>query len=71
VGGRHQPVQVAEGAEQRVDVAVVADVVAEVDHGRWVHRRQPEGVHTQPGQVIEPGQDARQVAHPVAVAVHE
>jgi hypothetical protein len=33
VGGRDQPVQVVEGAEQRVDVAVVGHVVAEVGHG--------------------------------------
>ena len=50
---------VGQRAEQRVDVAVVADVVAEVRHRRAVERRDPDRVDAQPRQVIEPALDAR------------
>ena len=33
MGVLHQPVELLERSEQGIDVAVVADVVAEVDHG--------------------------------------
>ena len=39
---RDQPVEVRERAEQRVDVAVVGDVVAEVGHRRRIDRREPD-----------------------------
>ena len=48
VRGRDQRVEVGERAEQRVDVAVVGDVVAEVGHRRGVDRREPDGVDAQP-----------------------
>jgi hypothetical protein len=44
---RDQRVQVLERAEQRVDVPVVADVVAVVVLRRPVDRRQPEHVHAE------------------------
>ena len=69
IGGERVPV--LQRAEQRVDVAVVGDVVAEVGHRRAVERRQPERVDAQPGQVGEPAAQAGQVADPVAVAVLE
>ena len=53
-----QAVGVRQGAEQRVDVAVVADVVAEVRHRRPVERRDPDGIDAEPGQVVEPPLDA-------------
>src|SRR3954447_2135367 len=56
-------------AKQRVDRAVVGNVVAEVRHGRGVDGRDPERVHAQPGEVVEAGRDARHVAHPVPVLV--
>ena len=52
-------VEVGERAEQRVDVAVVGDVVAEVAHRRPEDRRQPDGVDAEPGEVVEPRRDAR------------
>ena len=71
VGVGQQAVEVVEGAEQRVDVAVVGHVVAEVGHRRPVERADPDGVDPQPRQVVEPGPDALQVADPVAVGVGE
>ena len=66
-----QRVEVGEGAEARVDVAVVGDVVPPVGHRRGVDRRQPEGVDAEPLQVVEPRQQAAQVAPTVAVGVLE
>ncbi len=62
---------VRQRAEDRVDVPVVGDVVPEVGHRRGVERRQPDGVHAQPGQVVEPAAYPEQVTDAVAVAVGE
>ena len=53
-----------EVAEHRVDIGVVADVVATVVLRRRVERRQPDGIDAQPLQIIEPGGDAGQIAEP-------
>ncbi len=71
MGVGDQPVEVLEGPEQWVDIAVVADVVPEVGHRRAVERGEPQRVHAQPDQVVEVGPDAGQVAHAVAVGVGE
>ena len=64
-------VHVGQRSEHRIDVAVVADVVAVVDHRRAEHRRQPEGVDAEPLEVVEPVDDAAQVADAVAGRVAE
>ena len=58
-------------AEQRVDLAVVGDVVAGVGHGGAVDRRQPQGVHPERRQVRQPGGHAGEVTDAVAVGVGE
>ena len=64
-------VEVRERAEQRVDVAVVGDVVAEVGHRRGEERRQPDRLDLQRVEMVEVGGDAAQVADAVAVGVGE
>ena len=64
-------VEVGERAEQRVDVAVVGDVVAAVGLRGRVERREPDGVDAEPREVVEPGGDAGQVADAVPVGVGE
>jgi hypothetical protein len=54
-----------------MDVAVVGHIVAVVGHGAGVDRADPEQVDAQVGQVIQPLDDAGQVADAVAVAVLE
>ena len=71
VGLGEQAVEVVEGPEERVDVAVVGDVVAEVGHGRAEERREPDGVDAEPGEVVEVRRMPGQVAHAVAVGVGE
>ena len=48
-----QRVEIVQRAEQRVDVLVVADVVAVVVHRRAVDRRQPDHVDAELGQVVQ------------------
>ena len=71
VQGGDQLVELVEGAEERVDVLVVADVVAVVGHRRLVDRAQPHDVDAETLEVVEALDDAAEVAHAVAVAVGE
>ncbi len=71
VGLGGQRVEVVEGAEARVDVPVVGDVVAAVGEFGGVERAEPQGVHTQCGEVVQPPGDASQVTEPVTVGVGE
>jgi hypothetical protein len=66
-----QGVERREVAEQRIDVAVVGHVVAEVGHRRGVDRRQPHGVAAEPLDVLQARPQALEVADPVARSVGE
>jgi hypothetical protein len=63
--------EVAEGTQARVDAVEVGDVVAVVAARRRVDRVQPHAGHAQPGQVVQPTDQALQVTHPVPVGVGE
>ena len=71
VGGGDEFVEVRQCAEQRIDVAVVGNVVAVI--GLWTHqhRSQPDRVHAEGHEVVETVDDAAQVADAVRVAVGE
>ncbi len=66
-----QAVEVGEGSVLGIDVAVVGDVVAEVDLGGGVHGGEPDGVDAEVLQVVEPLGDAVEVADAVTVGVLE
>ena len=53
--------------EHRVDVLVVADVVAGVVLRRRIDRRQPQHVDAEPGEIVQARQNSREVADAVAV----
>ena len=72
----HQAVEVVERAEDRVDLVVVGHVVADVEAGRRVDRREPDRVDAERslGAVVEIVQvldDAGQVAHSIVVRIGE
>ncbi len=69
VGPLDHGVGVGERAEERVDVAVVGDVVAGVRLRRGVEGREPQCVDAEVTQVVQARGDAGQVADAVAVAV--
>ena len=66
-----QRVEIIEAAEDRIDVGVIADVVAEVRHRRWINRRNPDGVHAEPLQIIEFAPDAGEITDAIAVTIHK
>ena len=57
------------GAEHGIDGPVVGHIVAVVHLGRGEHRADPQSVHPQLLQVVQPGQDARQVTDAVPVGI--
>ena len=63
--------QVVERAEDRVDVAVVGDVVASILLGRALEGAQPDGVDAEGGEVSEVARHPAQVADAIAVRVAE
>ena len=71
VGAGEQVVEVGERAEQRVDVAVVGDVVARVVLRGAVERGQPDGVDAERLEVVQPRRHAGDVTDAVAVRVGE
>jgi hypothetical protein len=69
VRGGEQGVEVGERAEERIDIRVVGDVVAEVGHGRGVEGRDPEGVDAEGDEVVQARGDAGEVADAVTVRI--
>ena len=64
-----QPIEIREGAEQRIDPLVIADVIPEVDLRRRIERRDPDRVDAEILQIRQTARDAVQVADAVAVRV--
>src|SRR6185436_5451780 len=65
----HQAAVVLNGADIRIDLTIVRDVVAVVASGRWIERQQPQRGDTEILQVAEPRGEAGEIADAVAVAV--
>src|SRR5258708_39340331 len=62
--------EIARGAVARIDAVIVGDVVAVILAGRWLERHQPDRGDAEPVQVIQPPQQAFEVADAVTVGVH-
>ena len=71
VGLVEQHGEVLDGPRLGMDREVVADVVAAVPKRRRVEGQQPDAVDAQPFEIVELGDEPRDVAHPVVVAVEE
>ena len=52
-----------------VNIAVIADIIAVIPVGRGINRRKPQSTYPKLLQIIQPGDDAGQVADPIAVGV--
>src|SRR5215475_1103892 len=63
--------EVADGAEVRQDRREVRDVIPAVAEWRVVDRQQPDAIDPEPLQVVEPGDQAPQIAGAVPVGVVE
>ena len=62
-------VKVSHAAVERIDGGVVGDVIAVVDAGRGIHRRDPDGIDAEVVQIVEARRDALDIADAVAVRV--
>ena len=71
VGFGDEEVELVEVTEDRIDVAVVRDVVSVIGHRRGEHRRQPDRIDPEPLEVVEVRHDPTEVADPVAGRVAE
>jgi hypothetical protein len=70
-GGPHRIGQIAVRSQPRVDAVEVGDVVAVVALSRRHEGHQPHAVDSQPGEVVEPVDQARQVPAAITVRVEE
>ena len=62
--------EVAERAVARIDAVIVRDIVAVVLAGRRLERHQPDRGDAEPVQIVQPPQQAPEIADAVAVGVH-
>jgi hypothetical protein len=66
-----QRVEFIERAEQRIDVAEIGDVVAEIERWRRIDRTKPNRVDAEPFKIVKPADNSLQIAFAVAIAVLE
>src|SRR3954452_19395467 len=69
MGGCDKSIEVGQGPKQRIDRAVIRDVVAEIYHRRSEDRRNPNGIYSQLSKIREAAQYPLQVADAVFIAV--
>ena len=62
--------EIAERAVAGIDTVVVGDIVAIVAAGRGLERHQPDRGDAEAVQIIEPAQQALEIADAIAVGVH-
>ena len=62
-------VEIGQRAKDRVDVLIIADVIAHVLHRAAEEGREPDRIHAKRSQMLQPPGDAGQVADPVAIRV--
>ena len=67
----NERVEIGERSENRIDIAIVRHVVAEILHRRGKEGRYPDGIDPQTGDMREALRNARQIADPVAVRILE
>ena len=63
---RDQRIEIRHRAELRVDVAVIADIISEILHGRAEERRNPHRIGAKRGDMVKPLGNAPQVARAIA-----
>ena len=63
VSWRDQRLEVIQSSEGRIHVLEVGDVVAEVLHRAFVDRREPDGLDTQLGEIVQPGFDSLRLSN--------
>jgi hypothetical protein len=67
----NQRVEISKHTEYRGDIAVVCNVIAEVDHRRWIDWRNPNPINSKPRQVVQPPPNSVRISDAIAIAVPE
>src|SRR5262249_26327372 len=65
----HKSVEIFQRSEQGIDVAVVADVISEVRHRRWIDRRYPDRIDAKPFEIVEAFAYSLQITDTIAIRV--
>src|SRR5215203_2637291 len=68
---RDERIEVSCGTEDRINAAIVRNVVAEVAHRRGEEWREPDAVDTQAAHIIELLRNSGKVADAITVGVRE
>ena len=71
VGAFNQAIEIGQGSEYGIDVAIVCHVIAEILHGRGEEGAQPHGVYAERGDMIQVPGNAGQIPDAVAVRIGE
>jgi len=64
-------VEVLQIAVFGVNSQVIGDIVAKIFIGRWVNRRQPNGINTEILDIVKRINDASKVANTIGVRIFE
>ncbi len=68
---RDEAFDIGQRAVVRIDPAIVGDVVAVIQLRRRIERQQPDRVHPQLGDIVQPRDQAREIANAVVVRIKE
>ncbi|MGZ2484766.1 hypothetical protein ACVITL_003289 [Rhizobium pisi] len=66
---RHHLVEIGKRPEDRIDVAVIGNVVAHIGHRRFEERGKPDRIDAEAGDIRQPAGNPLEVAEPIAVGV--
>jgi hypothetical protein len=64
-----EAIETFERAEDRINPAVIRDIVTEVMHGRGIDWRNPDRVDAEPSEIIKPLPDTLKITYAITVRV--
>ena len=67
----NQRVEIGQRAENRIDITIIGNVIAEILHRRLEEGREPHGIDSKRSHIVELVGDAGQIADAVTIAVGE
>lgn len=71
VSGSKKGIKICQGAEARIDIGKIDNIVAMVTHGRRIKRTDPDRSHAKIGQVGESVDDTSQITDTIVITILE
>ena len=71
MGAGDQRVEIGKRAKDRIDIAIIGNIIPEIAHRAGEEGGEPDGIDTEAGNIIEPRGDAGQIADAVVVRIGE